>query len=284
MTAPGSTTHTVSTPYGEVAVHLSGRAPGRAPGLLLLHANPGDHRDFDLLAEALRPDWAIAAVDWPGYGASTVTDPGAIDVEALGLIAESVVESLRANGFHSFTVIGNSVGGYAAVRLAQRAAAHIRGLVLVQPAGFVPRNVVTRAVFRLMAAPALARFAVVPCARMYLGSTRAAGVRPILERARRVTGDPARFAVYRRLWRSLDDPRVDLPAAGPLLPQTPTLVVWGRRDPVNPWLLSRRGVARALPGAEVAVLAARHEPFAEQPELFADAVRGFLAARAELSS
>ncbi|WP_278260887.1 alpha/beta fold hydrolase [Nocardia sp. AG03] len=275
---------TVPTPFGEVAVHLSGRAPGDAPGLLLLHANPGDHRDFDPLTHALRQDWAIAAVDWPGYGASTVTDPDAFGVAALGEIAELVVEALRANGFPSLTVIGNSVGGYAAVRLAERAAAHIRGLVLVQPAGFVARNPLTRAVFRLMAAPAVARYAVVPCARMYLGSPRAVGVRPILERARRVTGDPVRLAVYRRLWGSLDDPRVDLPAAGPLLPEVPVLVVWGRRDPINPWLLNRRGVARALPGAEVAVLAARHEPFAEKPVLFLDAVREFLSARAELSS
>ncbi|WP_336084644.1 alpha/beta fold hydrolase [Nocardia sp. SSK8] len=275
--------HTVSTAYGEVAVHLSGRAPGDAPGLLLLHANPGDHRDFDSIIEELGRDWAIAAVDWPGYGASTVTEIDALGVESLGEIAEQVVDSLNTKGFRSFTVIGNSVGGYAAVRLAERAGARISGVVLVQPAGFAPWNPLTRAMFRMMAAPGVARRAVVPCARMYLGSARNVGVRPILERAREVSRDPVRLAVYRRLWRSLDDPRVDL-SAGPALPDLPTLVVWGSRDPINPWLLSRRGVRRALPKAEVAVLATRHEPFAEAPALFLDTVREFLSARAELSS
>ncbi|MFF2086383.1 alpha/beta fold hydrolase [Nocardia sp. NPDC058176] len=275
---------TVPTAYGDVVVHLSGCAPDSAPGLLLLHANPGDHRDFDPILAALGQAWAIAAVDWPGYGASTVTDLDAITVEALGEIAEQVVEALTAKGFRTCTVLGNSVGGYAAVRLAQRAGDRIRGLVLVQSAGFAPRNLLSRGLFQVMARPGVARRAVVPCARMYLGSTRHAGVRPILERAEAIPRDPDRLAVYRQLWRTLDDPRVDLPAAGPLLPDLPVLVVWGRNDPINPWLLNRRGIARALPHAEIAVLAARHEPFAETPARFLDAVREFLAARAETPS
>lgn len=275
---------TVRTAYGDVVVHLSGRAPDSAPGLLLLHANPGDHRDFDPIVATLGQTWAIAAVDWPGYGASTVTDVDAITVEALGDIAEQVVEALTNNGFRTFTVLGNSVGGYAAVRLAQRAGARVRGLVLVQSAGFAPRNLLSRALFRVMARPGVARRAVVPCARMYLGSARNAGLRPILERAEAIPLASARLAVYRRLWRTLDDPRLDLPAAGPLLPDQPVLVVWGRNDPINPWLLNRRGITRALPHAEVAVLAARHEPFAETPERFLDAVREFLTARAETPS
>ncbi|MDO3647486.1 alpha/beta fold hydrolase [Nocardia mangyaensis] len=274
----------VPTTHGDVVVHLSGRSPGAAPGLLLLHANPGDHRDFDPIVATLGKTWAIAAVDWPGYGASTVTDPAAITVETLGAIAEQVVEALTDNGFRTFTVLGNSVGGYAAVRLAQRVGARVRGLVLVQSAGFAPRNLLSRGLFRAMARPGVARRAVVPCARMYLGSARNAGLRPILERAESIPRDPTRLAVYRRLWRTLDDPRVDLPAAGPLLPDLPVLVVWGRDDPINPWLLNRRGIARALPHAEVAVLAARHEPFAETPGRFLDAVRAFLDARAETPS
>ncbi|MBF6215164.1 alpha/beta fold hydrolase [Nocardia puris] len=275
-------TRTVSTAYGEVVVHLSGRSPGDASGLLLLHANPGDHRDFDPIAATLGEAWSIAAVDWPGYGGSSAAD--GLTVDALADVAYEVVESLSDSGFRSFTVLGNSVGAYAAVRLAQRAGDRIRGLVLVQSAGFVPLNLLTRALFRVMAHPAVARWAVVPCARMYLGSARHEGVRPILERAKGIPRDPVRLAVYRRLWRSLDDPRLDLPADGPLLPELPILAVWGRRDPMNPWLLNRRGLARALPHAEIALLDARHEPFAERPAEFLGAVSEFLAARAEASS
>ncbi|MFC9475133.1 alpha/beta fold hydrolase [Nocardia sp. NPDC056952] len=274
------TPFTVTTRYGEIAVHLSGCSPEDAPGLLLLHANPGDHRDFDQIVPALGKTWAVAAVDWPGYGASTVTDPDAVTVDALGDIAVRVSTSLAQIGFGSLTVIGNSVGGYAAVRLAERAPDLVRGLILVQSAGFAPLNTLTRAMFGLIARPSVARRFVVPHARLYLGSPRNEGVRPLFERAREVSGDPTRLAVYRSLWRSLDDPRVDLPAAAPLLPGLPVQVVWGRDDPTNPWLVNRRGLARALPGAPVAVLPTRHEPFAQAPGLFLDAVREFLTARA----
>ncbi|MFC8381380.1 alpha/beta fold hydrolase [Nocardia sp. NPDC057272] len=274
------TPFTVTTRYGEIAVHLSGCSPDDAPGLLLLHANPGDHRDFDQIVPALDKTWAVAAVDWPGYGASTVTDPDAVTVDALGDIAVRVSTSLAQIGFGSLTVIGNSVGGYAAVRLAERAPDLVRGLVLVQSAGFAPLNPLTRAMFGLIACPSVARRFVVPHARLYLGSPRNEGVRPLFERAREVSGDPIRLAVYRSLWRSLDDPRVYLPAAAPLLPGLPVQVVWGRDDPTNPWLMNRRGIARALPGAPVAVLPTRHEPFAQAPGLFLDAVREFLTARA----
>ncbi|MFD6398713.1 alpha/beta fold hydrolase [Nocardia sp. NPDC060249] len=274
------TPFTVTTRYGEIAVHLSGCSPDDAPGLLLLHANPGGHRDFDQIVSALGTTWAVAAVDWPGYGASTVVDPNAITVDALGDVAVEVAKSLAQRGFGSLTVIGNSVGGYAAVRLAERAPDLVRGLLLVQSAGFAPLNPLTRAMFRLIARPSVARRFVVPHARLYLGSLRNEGVRPLFERARQVSADPIRLAVYRSLWRSLDDPRVDLPAAAPLLPGLPVQVVWGRDDPTNPWLVNRRGITRALPHAQVVVLPTRHEPFAQAPGLFLDAVREFLTDRA----
>ncbi|MFD3748230.1 alpha/beta fold hydrolase [Nocardia sp. NPDC058633] len=275
-----STTITVPTRYGEVAVHLSGRAPEDAPGLLLLHANPGDHRDFDQIVPTLGRTWAVAAVDWPGYGTSTASDPNAITVDALGDVAVQVSKALAERGFGSLTVIGNSVGGYAAVRLAERAPDRVRGLVLVQSAGFAPLNLLTRAMFRLVSRAAVARRFVVRHARLYLGSARNEGVRPLFARAREIPGDPVRLAVYRSLWRSLDDPRVDLPAAPPPLADIRVQVVWGRNDPTNPWLVNRRGIARALPEARVVLLPTRHEPFAEAPELFLDAVREFLTDRA----
>ncbi|GGN88386.1 alpha/beta fold hydrolase [Nocardia rhizosphaerihabitans] len=271
---------TVPTPHGDIAVHLRGRSPDEAPGLLLLHANPGDHRDFDEIVPALAPDWAIAAVDWPGYGASTVRDPELISIDALAGVTVQVVEALSRCGFGAFTVIGNSAGGYAAVRLAERAPGRVRGLVLVQPAGFAPRNVLTRAFFRFVANPVVARRYVVPNARMYLGPLDRGGVRAIFDRARAIPGDPVRLAVYRRLWRSFDDPRFDLPAGGPVLPDVPVLVVWGRNDPSNPWLINRRGIAAVLPRAEVQVISTRHEPFAEAPGLFLETVRDFLTASA----
>jgi|TARA_Y100000589_G_scaffold112457_5_gene106908 pimeloyl-ACP methyl ester carboxylesterase len=35
---------------------------------LLLHANPGDSRDFEAVSAALADYGRVIALDWPGYG------------------------------------------------------------------------------------------------------------------------------------------------------------------------------------------------------------------------
>ncbi|MFC4376929.1 alpha/beta fold hydrolase [Nocardia halotolerans] len=242
--------------------------------MLLLHANPGDHRDFGPVLPALGQRFAVAAVDWPGYGESTVTDPAAVTMLGLADVAATVWDALAGAGYRDPVVVGNSVGGYAAVRLAQRRS--MAGVVLVQPAGFVPLNAVTRAVCRTMGRPGVARRAITPAARLYLGAPRGADLRAVYERAKAVPGRPDRLQVYCSLWRGLVDPSADLTTGAPLLPGTPVQVVWGRYDPVNPWLLNRAGLRRQLPHAEVAVLAARHESFCENPALFLRTVTPFL--------
>ncbi|WP_043652362.1 alpha/beta fold hydrolase [Nocardia thailandica] len=273
----------VETELGSVAVHLSGRTPGTAPGVLLLHANPGDHRDFAPILPALGAEWSVAALDWPGFGDSRVPDPEAVTSPALPGVAALVLAALQdEHGFGPVTVVGNSVGGYAAIRLAEREPHRLLGAILVQPAGFVPHGPLVRAMSRFMSAEAVAKRAVVPAARLYLGPPDRGGVRDALARAGRTAADPVRLAVYRALWRTIADPDLDLAARAPLPVTVPVQVVWGRRDPINPWPLNRRGVARALPRAEVAVLATRHEPFCEAPDLFLDTVVPFLRARGEV--
>jgi pimeloyl-ACP methyl ester carboxylesterase len=46
-------------------------------------------------------------------------------------------------------IIGNSLGGNVAARLAIESRAKVRGLVLVSPGGFTPHNPITRAFCRL---------------------------------------------------------------------------------------------------------------------------------------
>ncbi|GGK54937.1 alpha/beta fold hydrolase [Nocardia camponoti] len=275
-------TITVPCSFGDIAVHLYGPLGGVGPSLLLLHANPGDHRDFAEVLGSLAAEWSVAAVDWPGYGASTVHDPSLITIDALADVAMHVAEALSEKGFGPFTVIGNSVGGYAAVRLAQRLPDLVRGVILVQPAGFVPHNALIKQYFHFAASEAVARRFIGPNARMYLGPLGRGGSRAIFDRATQVAKNPTRLAVYRSLWRSFADPNFNL-ATPDLLPATlPVLVVWGRSDPTNPWLLNRNGVRRALPNAKISVLPTHHEPFAENPALFLDTVSEFLTECAEL--
>ncbi|MFC8525805.1 alpha/beta fold hydrolase [Nocardia sp. NPDC057227] len=272
----------VGTDHGEIAVHLAGRDPARAPGILLLHANPGDHRDFAEISAVLGRRWAIAAVDWPGYGQSGVRDPAAVTVPALVAVAETVCAVLASHGFRELIVVGSSVGGYVALRLAHRA--DVVGVVAVAPAGFAPLNVATRLLFRIMSGPRTGPALVAPSARAYLGPARGGGARAIYERAVALGDDPARLAVYRSIWAALADPGLELRAGDRPWTEVPVQVVWGRNDPINPWAVSRKGVAEVLPHAEVAILPARHEPYAECPQRFLDAVTPFLTRHAASSA
>lgn len=266
----------LETPNGTVAVELAGPDPATSPGVLLLHANPGDHRDFHTVAAELATSRAVAALDWPGYGRSTVLHPAELTVDDLADTAVAIADALAAKGFRQLSIIGNSVGGYAAVRLAQQRPNLIDNVVLVQPAGFTPTGPLAAAVCRIMGSPTIARRAIAPSARLYLGPRRTPEQHDIYHRATRIPQDPIRLAAYCALWRSLADPRRNLVAEAPLLPQTRVQVVWGTRDPINPWLLNKRGVTRALPHATIAPLPTRHEPFNENPKLFLNTVLPFL--------
>lgn len=266
----------VSTNLGKVAVHISGQDPAQSPGLMLLHANPGDHRDFEQVIPYLAPKWAVAAVDWPGYGYSPVIDGTSVTARGLAEVAIQVHDALVSKYFRPVSLIGNSIGGYAAIRLAQHRPEHVTGLVLVQSAGFVPVNPLTRLLFRAMGSRSVARRVVTPAARAYLGNLDHGGIRAVYERAARIPADPVRLDVYRSIWSSLSDPSLDLDSQGSILPDIPVQVVWGKRDPINPWKINQRAIGRTLPHAEVVVLPTRHEPFCEQPRMFLDAVLPFL--------
>jgi pimeloyl-ACP methyl ester carboxylesterase len=259
---------TVPTPLGDIAVRCHG-TPG-APALLLLHANPGDGRDYDAVLPALADRHRTFVVDWPGYGESTAPDPQLVTPERLVEAAERVLDALaEEQGVREIAVLGNSVGGYVACRLAEgRRAGSVTALVLVDPAGFTRHTALTRWFCReVMGRPARARRLVVPLARAYLGRLGTPSSRATYARARQLPRDAQRLAVHCAIWRGLADP--DLAVADPAVLDVPILLLWGRRDPVVPALLDGRRAVRALPAHTVRVLLpTAHEPYNERPDLF----------------
>jgi pimeloyl-ACP methyl ester carboxylesterase len=268
---------TVPTPMGEVWVRMTdGAARPAAPAVLFLHANPGDSRDFDAVVPAFAQDRTVVTMDWPGFGQSPAVDPDQMTADGLVTVAELLLQALDERGVRRLVLVGNSVGGYVAVCLAQRRPDAIAGLVLVNPAGFTRQNPLTRAFcHQVMGRPALARHIVAPFARAYLGRLRTSSARATYARARQVRHDPIRLAVHCAIWRSFADSGFDLTGAGREL-SMPTLLIWGRRDPVLPALLDGRRARRSLPHARYVSLPTGHEPFNERPPLFLRHVTRFL--------
>ncbi|HEX7609609.1 MAG TPA: alpha/beta fold hydrolase [Solirubrobacteraceae bacterium] len=78
--------------------------------------------------------------------------------------------------------------------------------------------------------------------------------------------DPGLRAVT-ALWRSFASPEHDLRGEVSSI-AAPTLLIWGRRDPVIPARIGRRLAAR-IPGCELIVLDTGHVPHTSDPDAVA---------------
>ena len=194
--------------------------------LVLLHANPGDSRDFEAIMPALAQHYRVLALDWPGYGASAM--PPAGTVMNARFFYDAFCEFLAALALPPALIIGNSLGGNVAARLAIESRAKVRGLVLVSPGGFTPHNFITQAFCQLQGS----RFALPP--RTFAGwylKHRTPTVRAMLERAATSQATAPSLAVNRSVWRGFIEAEHDLRQRATLI-AAPTLLVFGARDPV----------------------------------------------------
>lgn len=78
--------------------------------------------------------------------------------------------------------------------------------------------------------------------------------------------DPGLAAVS-GLWRSFSSPEHDLREEAASI-QAPTLVIWGKKDPVIP-LKAGRTIATTIPGARLELLDTGHAPQVSDPDGFA---------------
>ena len=259
----------IGTSLGPVA--LWGEADG--PAIVLLHANGGSNRDWDAVAPRLGEVLPVLRVDWPGFGASPAPRLDRFDgAMSYAAALDQVLDALAADGVTRTVLIGNSVGGRAALQAARARPDRVVAVVGVAPGGFTSPNPATRGFCRLMASDRLGRRMIVPLTRLYL-RRRTEVTRAEIVRAREVASDPVASAVHAAVWASFADARHDLRADGPS--PVPTLLTWGRWDPVLPARTDGRRAARVL-GAPLHTFATGHEPFAERPDEWLDVVVPFL--------
>ena len=252
-------------------VTLAVRRDGRGPPVVCLAAVGHDSADFDGLAERLSGRCEIVRLDWPGHGASGA-DHRPADAWRY---ADLVGPALDALGVDRPVIIGNSIGGAAAVILASRRP--IAGLVLCDSGGLTPVNLATRAYCGLFArffraGAAGARWydrAFALYYRMVLPAPAAADRRAaIVAQGRRLA------PILAEAWEGFGRPRADLRdlAAGLDLP---IWVAWARRDRVIPFALCKPAIAR-LRAATVTRFDGGHSPFLEAPDAFAAGFAAFM--------
>jgi pimeloyl-ACP methyl ester carboxylesterase len=235
---------------------------GEGQPLVLLSSGAHDHHDFDELRALLPERFRTIAPDWPAHGASPPGE-GPLTAMRCADVAEQLVERVAPEGA---VVVGNSVGGFSAARLAIRRPELVRGLVIVDGGGFGGRPLYARAFCALMARPWFLRAIYPTFSARYMRARTDADRRARDAGVATTRSDPGLRAVS-ELWRSFASPEHDV-RAGAASVAAPTLVIWGRRDPVIPLRIGRRAAA-AIPGAELVVLDTGHCPHTSDPEGFA---------------
>ncbi|MGF1643612.1 MAG: alpha/beta fold hydrolase [Thiotrichales bacterium] len=253
------------------------------PPLLLIHGlSPQAAHDWDGMIPRLRQRFHVITLDLPGFGRS---EPGN-QLYSPANYARVIDALLRHLSIPAATVMGHSMGGTIALRLAADHPPRVERLVLLNTAGVLHASVFSRF---------LARFGVGVVARSnadlggVLGTlaeqlfeqvdqapfdAAATGAwvldRPQL-RATLLGGDPLKIAA---LALSVEDFSADFARIS-----APALIVWSADDPVTP-LRTGEVLAARLSDARLEVLpGAEHMLMHEFPDRLALAVTRFAEAR-----
>jgi pimeloyl-ACP methyl ester carboxylesterase len=193
------------------------------------------------------------------------------------LLAGVLADLVNRLDLSQAVLIGNSVGGFAAARLALDEPDRVAGLILVNTGGFTRQTAISRLACRVLGSPRVNQRLYPRLVPRYM-KARNDHDRAIAARvqARARTGEGARIAAG--LWRSFGTPAHDLRAAGPRL--APVLLVWGARDTIVP-LKAGRQTHAAIPGSQFRTLDTGHVVFASDPAGFLELAGPFVEAAAE---
>jgi pimeloyl-ACP methyl ester carboxylesterase len=263
---------------------VSYRTAGEGPVILLIHGITGDSRQWNETIPQLADHYTVLAPDLLGHGESAKPRGD----YSLGAYAASLRDLLIVLGHRRATVVGHSLGGGIAMQFSYEYPVFCERLVLVDSGGLGKEvHPLLRAaalpgaelVLPLLAhshvhrvgeaiAQALGRLGLelghdlAEMARGYASLSDAEARRAFLHTVRAVI--------------DLDGQRVDATDRLYLAQMIPTLILWGRRDPLIP--VEHAAVAhRAIPGSRMEIFDdAGHFPHVESPVRFARLLMDFI--------
>jgi pimeloyl-ACP methyl ester carboxylesterase len=231
---------------------------GSGDPVVLLPSGGHNQHDYDEVRELLPGGLRSIGVDWPGHGRSPAATAAPTELR-LAQIVEELLESLTPAGA---VLAGNSIGGNVAARLAIRRPDLVKGLMIIDGGGFENPSLFGRVFCALMSRRWFVRGVYPLFSRAYT-RPRTAADRRARASAIAITRTAAGATAVAEIWRSFNRPEHDLRSqAGKIT--APTVLVWGRYDPVLPIRIAE--TARDLiPGSRLVVVDSGHLPQTTSP-------------------
>jgi pimeloyl-ACP methyl ester carboxylesterase len=262
-------------------VRLAFDAGGSGPALVCLHAIGHGASDFARIRERFQGRFRVIALDWPGQGNSAADHLAPSAARYAGLLRGF----LDAIGVEEAVLLGNSIGGAAALRFAAAHPDRVAALVLANPGGIDRIDWLGRTVCSIFAR----FFAFGARGARWFPAAFALYYRIVLpgpaaaaQRARIVATAREIAPLLAQAWTSFSAPEADLRS---LVPQVscPVLVAWAKHDRI---LRLRRNLPaiRRFPNAKLETFEAGHSAFLETPEAFEASLERFLASLPPRSS
>ena len=227
----------------------AGPASG-GPPLVFLHGLGGSHATWLNLLSAIADRYRVIALDLPGHGQSDKPDPAESDYSVAGM-ATLVAEAIASTTKDPVMLVGHSLGGAVAIKIALERPELVSGLVLIDSAG-LGNEISGDLLDRVEAEPSEDE------ARKLLelfyqdGSlVRDRGVTEMYE-ARTAPGANAALRAAAEASFTRKGQRIGL---RPQLRKiaVPTLVIWGEHDQVIP-ASHANGILRTIPGVWIEII------------------------------
>jgi pimeloyl-ACP methyl ester carboxylesterase len=260
------------------------RRAGEGETILLIHGITNSCQSWEPAMRHLAREYDVIAPDLPGHGDS---DRQRGD-HSIGAHACMVRDLMHVLEIDRATVVGHSLGGGIAMQFAYQFPEMTERLAVVSSGG-LGRDV--SFLIRSAALPFAEQVLPLLTARRLVGATSAVagtlarlGLHPgadLAEIARGIAslGDTERRAAFVRTARSVMSPfgqRVTANDRLYLAAGTPTLIVWGDRDPIIP-VEHAHGAHSRLPHARLEIFeGSGHFPQLDDPQRFADVLTDFV--------
>lgn len=251
---------------------------GAGPPLILVHGLGGAAANWTLLTPALVGHHRVLVPDLPGHGGSSPLAAA----PTLNPFADAIVELATREEMLPAPVVGHSMGGVVALRLAIRQPEVVRGIILAAPAGISSATRRAELTFAVVSMMKPARL-VAPLRGLVARSRLLRAVvfgswevsdsdafSPLAVEAF-LSGPAIHADVDSAGWALLrDDPRTDLDRI-----RCPRFLLWGARDRVVP-VADGIEYARRLRAPIRIVPDCGHLVIGERPDACADAIATFV--------